>query len=206
MTKLPNCLSLTSLGAVLTLLSSILLLCNPAEVQASVSNTKVYATGKPIDKPMIMSRFIEMQSARKVPDVTFSDTQGKQISLKQFEGKLVLVNLWATWCAPCIKEIPQMEQIRQTNLDKDLVVIPLSIDEQSELVKPFLQRHGLAYYQTWLDPHKDIDQVMPADVVPATYVLDGAGNLVGFMRGYIDWEDKDVQPYLEALTEKYAKR
>ncbi|MGS0828166.1 TlpA family protein disulfide reductase [Shewanella sp. 0m-8] len=191
----------THLLSGLLVLSSLLM---PA--QAQVASTKVYNTGEAIEKPLIMSRFIEMQSARSVPEVKFTDTKGDEISLKQFKGKLVLVNLWATWCAPCIKEIPQMENIRQVNKNNDLVVVPISIDEESDKVQAFLERHKLGHYQTWLDPKKSIDQVMPADVVPATYVFDGSGNLVGFLRGYLDWGDKEVQPYLEKLTAKYAKR
>ncbi|MGS0675108.1 TlpA family protein disulfide reductase [Shewanella sp. 30m-9] len=191
----------THLLSGLLVLSSLLM---PA--QAQVASTKVYNTGDAIEKPLIMSRFIEMQSARSVPEVKFTDTKGDEISLKQFKGKLVLVNLWATWCAPCIKEIPQMENIRQVNKNNDLVVVPISIDEESDKVQAFLERHKLGHYQTWLDPKKSIDQVMPADVVPATYVFDGSGNLVGFLRGYLDWGDKEVQPYLEKLTAKYAKR
>ncbi|RTR40405.1 TlpA family protein disulfide reductase [Shewanella canadensis] len=189
-----------------TLILTCLLAFSSVFIPADAKSNKVYNTGEAINKPMIMSRFIEMQSAREVPDVTFTDTEGGEINLKQYKGKLVMVNLWATWCAPCIKEIPQMENIRQTNIDKDLVVLPISIDEESEKVKPFLARHGLAHYKTWLDPNKDIDQVMPADVVPATYVFDGSGNLIGFLRGYLDWGDEEVQPYLEKLIAKYAKR
>ncbi|MCL1049724.1 TlpA family protein disulfide reductase [Shewanella abyssi] len=175
-------------------------------VQAAVPTQKVYDTGQPIEKPMIMSRFIEMSSARKVPDVSFTDTNGDSINLKQFDGKVVLISLWATWCAPCISEIPQMEAIRQANINNDLVVLPVSIDEESDKVAAFLARHDLAYYQTWLDPEMNIDNIMPADVVPATYVFDGSGNLIGFLRGYLDWSDKDIQPYLEKLISKYAKR
>ncbi|WP_041421503.1 TlpA family protein disulfide reductase [Shewanella sediminis] len=189
-----------------TLILTCLLALSSVFIPADAKSNKVYNTGEAINKPMIMSRFIEMQSAREVPDVTFTDTEGGEINLKQYKGKVVMVNLWATWCAPCIKEIPQMENIRQTNIDKDLVVLPISIDEESEKVKPFLARHGLSHYKTWLDPNKDIDQVMPADVVPATYVFDGSGNLIGFLRGYLDWGDKEVQPYLEKLIAKYAKR
>ncbi|PKG56743.1 MULTISPECIES: TlpA disulfide reductase family protein [unclassified Shewanella] len=173
---------------------------------ASLPTQKVYNTGQPIEKPMIMSRFIEMSSARQVPNVSFVDTEGGSINLKQFDGKVILMSLWATWCAPCLKEIPQMEAIKQANINNNLVVLPVSIDEESDKVAAFLARHDLGYYHTWLDPEMNIDNVMPADVVPATYVFDGSGNLIGFLRGYLDWSDKDVQPYLEKLISKYAKR
>ncbi|MCL1063321.1 TlpA family protein disulfide reductase [Shewanella benthica] len=207
MINFPKTTSMASAKLTLSLaLTASLFLGCIAPAQASIPTIKVYSTGEAIEKPMIMSRFIEMSSARSVPDVSFTDTNGDEISLKQFHGKVVMVNLWATWCPPCVKEIPQMEQIRQTNLNNNLVVIPISIDEEPELVKPFLAKHGLAEYQTWLDPKKQIDQVMPADIVPATYFFDGSGNLIGFLRGYLDWGDKDVQPYLEKLTAKYAHK
>lgn len=172
--------------------------------QAAMPNEKVYATGENLPKPMIMSRFIEMQHARKVSEVPFETLEGTKVNLSDYRGNLVLVNLWATWCAPCIKEIPMMDKIRRDNLTNKLVVLPLSIDEQYDQVAAFLTRHSLGDYPTLVDPQRQIDKMLPADVVPATYVFDGDGNLIGFLRGYLDWGDKEVQPYLEQLTAKYA--
>ncbi|CAM3917726.1 TlpA family protein disulfide reductase [Shewanella aquimarina] len=171
---------------------------------AVMPSAKVYDTGENLPKPMIMSRFVEMTSARKVDEATFEDLNGHQVKLSDYRGKLVLINLWATWCAPCIKEIPMMDKIRRDNLDKDLVVLPLSIDEAHGEVAAFLARHQLAGYPTLIDPKLQVETMLPANIVPATYAFDGEGNLVGFLRGYLDWGDKAVQPYLEQLTAKYA--
>ncbi|WP_394203894.1 TlpA family protein disulfide reductase [Shewanella waksmanii] len=185
-------------------LCSMLLTSNLAF--ASMPSDKVYATGTAISKPMIMSRFIEMQYARAMSEIELETLTGQNINLDQYKGKVVLVNLWATWCGPCIKEIPMMEGIRQANKDKDLVVVPVSIDESTKDIQPFLDKHGLGDYLTYHREQYSLDEVLPANVVPATFVLDGDGNLIGFLRGYLDWGDKEVQPYLEALTQKYAKR
>ncbi len=187
-------------------LIALVLLTLTQQTNAAMPSIKVYNTGENIPKPMIMSRFTEMTSARKVEEVPFESLQGEQVKISDYRGKLVLLNLWATWCAPCIKEIPMMEQIRITNQDNDLVVLPLSIDEEYAKVEAFLERHNLSGYPTLVDPKQQINQMLPIDAVPATYVFDGAGNLVGFLRGYLDWSDKEVQPYLEKLTEKYAYR
>jgi thiol-disulfide isomerase/thioredoxin len=186
------------------LLISVILCGINSLFPAAANDSKVYATGEAIIKPMILSRFIELHNARRVADVDFLDRQLQPVSLKQFRGKLVIVNVWATWCAPCLREIPAMASIQQNNLDKPLVVVPLSIDENVAEVGQFLKKHQFSNYQTWLDPQKNIEQIMPANVVPATYVFDGAGNLIGFVRGYLDWNDEKVQPFLEALTTKYA--
>ncbi|GIU43506.1 TlpA family protein disulfide reductase [Shewanella algidipiscicola] len=182
----------------------LLMLLTMGQSQAAMPNEKVYATGDNLPKPMIMSRFIEMQHARKVSEVPFETLEGAKVNLSDYRGNLVLVNLWATWCAPCIKEIPMMDKIRRDNLTNKLVVLPLSIDEQYDQVAAFLTRHNLGDYPTLVDPQRQIDKMLPADVVPATYVFDGDGNLIGFLRGYLDWGDKEVQPYLEQLTAKYA--
>ncbi|NKF51918.1 TlpA family protein disulfide reductase [Shewanella sp. WXL01] len=190
-----------------TLLASVLLTatCTVSFAsQASLPSEKVYDTGENIPKPMIMSRFIEMTKARKVNEVPLTSLDGETVKLSDYRGKLVVMNLWATWCAPCIKEIPMMEKIRQDNINNDLVVMPVSIDEEYDKVAAFLTRHKLDGYPTLIDPQAQIENMVPLNVVPATYVFDGEGNLVGFLRGYLDWGDKEVQPYLEQLTAKYA--
>ncbi|QYJ82777.1 TlpA family protein disulfide reductase [Shewanella aegiceratis] len=186
-------------------LSALTLMTPTGNALAVMPSAKVYDTGENLPKPMIMSRFVEMTSARKVDEATFESLSGDQVKLSDYRGKLVLINLWATWCAPCIKEIPMMDKIRRDNLAKDLVVLPLSIDEAHDEVGAFLARHQLAGYPTLIDPQRQVEKMLPANIVPATYAFDGEGNLIGFLRGYLDWGDKAVQPYLERLTAKYAK-
>ena len=97
-----------------------------------------------------------------------------------------------------------MDKIRRDNQDKNLVVLPLSIDAEYDKVAAFLARHQQPNYPTLIDPQQQVEKMLPADVVPATYVFDGEGNLVGFLRGYLDWSDIAIQGYLEGLTKKYA--
>ncbi|PMG70987.1 redoxin [Shewanella sp. 10N.286.51.B7] len=180
--------------------------CVTFNAAAKPVNVKVYETGEQIEKPMVMSRFVELRNARKIQDIDFSDQQQNKVNLAQHHGKLVMVNLWATWCAPCIKEIPAMQAIKERNQDKDFALVPISIDENPDDIKPFFEQHGFDNYATWIDPDKNVDYIMPADLLPASFILDGKGNLVGFVRGYIDWTDEGIQPYLDGLIEKYAHR
>lgn len=174
-------------------------------VQAHALQNKLYDTGEAIPKPRIMTGFIEMQHARGVPEVTFVDETGLTQTLNQHQGKLILVNLWATWCAPCLREIPELQQLKQQYANKNIAIVPISIDEEIKEVRPFLNKHGFKNYSTWLDPDKNIEQIIPANVVPATYVFDTKGNLIGFIRGYLDWSDKNVAPYLDKLITKYTQ-
>ncbi|MGL4750137.1 MAG: TlpA family protein disulfide reductase [Shewanella sp.] len=167
-------------------------------------NNKLYSTGEPLSKPRAMTGFIEMQYARGIPEVPFIDEAGKTQTLAQYQGKLTLVNLWATWCAPCLREIPELQKLQQQYQGKNLNVVPISIDEEIQDVRPFLNKYGFNNYSTWLDPNKNIEGIVPTTVVPASYFFDAKGNLVGFIRGYLDWGDKDVVSYLDQLIAKYA--
>ncbi|TKB48733.1 TlpA family protein disulfide reductase [Ferrimonas sediminicola] len=174
--------------------------------QAEASNLeKVYSTGDPIPKPMIMNKFVEFTNARKPPELIFHARDGAPVSMNRHLGNLTLVNIWASWCGPCIKELPALEQMEQAYQDKPLAVVPVSIDEQSpEEVYKILANYRLEGIDTLFDADHSMHGVMPVNVVPATYVLDGSGNIVGFVRGYLDWQDPQVAPYLDKLIAKYS--
>ncbi|USD38163.1 MULTISPECIES: TlpA disulfide reductase family protein [Ferrimonas] len=188
------------------LLLSLTLAACSLPIHSLASNLpKVYPTGEPIEKPMIMTKFVEFSNARKPPELIFDDRQGKPVSMNQHRGKVTLINIWASWCGPCIKELPAMRQLEQDYAHKNLKVVPVSIDELSpDEVYEVLANYQLDDIDSLFDMEHSMNGVMPVNVVPATYVLDSNGNLVGFVRGYLDWEDKDVAPYLDQLIDKYT--
>ncbi|MGL4474217.1 MAG: TlpA family protein disulfide reductase [Shewanella sp.] len=186
---------------------ALALLACSVSAQAHSLQNKVYQTGEPLAKPMQMTGFTEMSWARGVPDIEMQTLDGQVVKLSEYQGKLVLVNLWATWCPPCLKEIPSIVKLKQDNQDNSKIeIISLSIDEDTSLVPSFLAKHNFANFETLLDPSSQIENIMPANVVPATYMFDGAGNLVGFVRGFMHWDDKSVQPFVEQLITKYADK
>ncbi|WP_298444820.1 TlpA disulfide reductase family protein [uncultured Ferrimonas sp.] len=173
---------------------------------AQASNlAKAYPTGELIDKPMIMTKFVEFSNARTPPELIFNDRQGQPVSMDQHQGKLVLINIWASWCGPCIKEIPALRQLEQQFSDKPVKVVPVSIDDlSSDEVYQVLANYQLQHIDSLFDRGHAMNGVMPVNVVPATYVLDSNGNLVGFARGYLDWQDPQVAPYMAQLIDKYT--
>lgn len=172
--------------------------------------TKVYENGEPIaEKPGVLKDFIEMRHARGFTHREFADLKGVKHSLKEWAGHLLIVDIWATWCEPCVRSLPAMKAL-QERFDKEpaskIKVVSISLDRRASTVNKFLKRHGFEDYQTLIDPKSDIGDDVPIDVVPSVYVLDGNGNLVGFVRGYVDWSDAAVPAYLQALSKKYAAR
>lgn len=170
---------------------------------------RLYANGEPIKaKPLVLRDFIELRSARGFSKATLEDLDGKKYALNGFKDKLVMIDIWATWCEPCVRSLPAIKKLQERfNNDKSNVrVVSISVDKKKSDVTAFIKRHGLDGFTTLIDPKQAVGDDAPLDVVPSVFILDGKGNLVGFVRGFVDWSDDKVPAYIEALAQKYAVR
>jgi len=123
-----------------------------------------------------MARLQADEQRRQKADFTLRDLQGKEWTLSQLRGKVVLVNFWATWCPPCRKEMPDLDALYRQFGDKGLVVLAVS-DEDSAKVKPFLAEHKYSY-PILLDPGDKATKLMAVDGIPKSFVYDRDGKLV----------------------------
>lgn len=121
--------------------------------------------------------------------------------LNQFEGKSVLINIWASWCAPCIKEIPQLIKIAAQ--DANIVLVLLSVDQKREDAIQFLETHkdSMTYniITAW-----DYDRFISSNHFktnryPETVTINGQGVVTGKIIGLVDWEDPDVTKFIQSL-------
>ncbi len=122
-----------------------------------------------------------------LPDLQFADPAGKSLDLGAQDGP-VLLNLWATWCAPCVKEMPQLDALAGT-LEGEVRVITVSQDMRGpEVVTPFFARTGLKRLEPWLDPDTRLAaQFTPEGVLPLTILFDASGTEVLRVTGGYDW-------------------
>ena len=118
------------------------------------------------------------------------------------------MDVWATWCEPCIRSLPAIKNLQaHFNNDKsDVRVVSIALDLKAARIDKFVKRHKFEGFESWHDPKKNLSEALPLDVIPSFFLLDGHGHTVGFVRGFVDWSDPAVIPYLEALAKKYAKR
>lgn len=129
------------------------------------------------------------------PDLVFRRVDNdKELKLKQFRGKVVLVNLWATWCAPCVKELPELDRLQQIYRDRGLTVITLSQQERKELLG-FAARHPSSAINGYAE---DMGWLEVGDARPVSLVLDKQGVLREFVVTPKDLAgfESMVQPYL----------
>jgi thiol-disulfide isomerase/thioredoxin len=142
---------------------------------------------------------------RAVPEVTFEDASGTKRQLADFKGKVVLLNLWATWCAPCRHEMPTLDRLQARLGGPSFAVVALSIDRSGPtVVQPFYESIGIKHLAIYLDTTGRMARNLGALGIPTTLLIDSDGREVGRAAGALDWDSaavvEQIQRYLAAPT------
>jgi thiol-disulfide isomerase/thioredoxin len=157
------------------------------------------ALAEPAADQVPLGQFVPAPTPRPAPTISFVDPDGKTFSLEDFAGKLVLVNLWATWCAPCRREMPSLEQL-QTRLGDKLAVLAISEDMGgSKAVAPFVAKLGLRAVKIYLDPKNAVSQAFKVDGLPTSVLIDRRGRMLGRVEGEADWVSPKMLAVIEPL-------
>lgn len=144
-------------------------------------------------------------SPLRVPDLAFDDADGKPRKLSEWRGRTVLVNLWATWCVPCRKEMPALDKLQASLGSKDFEVVAINIDTR-DLDKPkqFLKDGGLTRLGYFADPKarvfQDLKAVGRALGMPTSVLVDGAGCEIATIAGPAEWASDDAVKLIKAAT------
>jgi thiol-disulfide isomerase/thioredoxin len=142
------------------------------------------AAGESTQKTFNGNLSIENRGAR-MPDFALSDPTGKKLTSADLKGKPVLINLWATWCGPCVLEMPMLDQL---SADGKLRVVAVSQDLQGAAkVVPFFAARKFAHLEPWLDPDNTLGDHYATGVLPTTVLYDAQGREVWRMIGGHDW-------------------
>jgi len=143
----------------------------------------------------IMALFAATVSVAEEVDFTAQDINGKSVSLSDFRGKWVIVNYWATWCPPCLDEIPELVSLHEENSDK-LVVLGIDFEEVSEdYLKEFVDSHFMSYPVVRMDP-APVGKLGPVMGLPTTYIISPQGERMARQEG----------PVTQEAIEKYIER
>ena len=148
-----------------------------------------------------LGEFIPVTPSQPAPEVSFTDADGKPASLADFTGKPAVVNLWATWCQPCLREMPALERL-QSNLAGKLTVAAVSEDRAgAKLVGPFVAAMGLRQLKIYLDPKAGLGHAFNARGLPTSIVIDAEGRVVGRIEGAAEWGSAKMMDVLKPLLE-----
>ncbi len=122
-------------------------------------------------------------TSSKAPDFKLTDLSGKSFSLKDYKGKVVFIDFWATWCPPCVMSSPEVEKLGEDYQGKDFAIIRISLDDSEEPVREFLARHPDKVGRQAMTDHK-VDSDYNVSGIPAFYIIDKEGNLGRSWGGY----------------------
>ncbi len=147
-----------------------------------------------------LGQFSPAAALLPAPEIALTDLEGKPASLAGFRGKPAVVNLWATWCQPCLREMPSLERLQQ-KLAGRLTVAAVSQDRSGEkAVTPFLARLGLDEVKIYLDPKSEVGKAFGVRGLPTSIVLDAEGREVGRVEGAAEWDSEEMLAVLEPLV------
>lgn len=139
---------------------------------------------------------------RPAPDFLLPDMGGQAVRLSQLKGKVVLLNIWATWCGPCRKEMPTMEALARRLSGEDFVLLAVSQDVDGAVtVKPYLQEGGYTF-PVLLDVQGEVGRKYGVTGYPETFVIDRQGQVVYHHIGYNDWAQSQVEETLRRLIQQ----
>ncbi len=139
-----------------------------------------------------------------MPQAAFTDVDGKPASLADFKGRPAVVNLWATWCQPCLKEMPSLLRLH-ARFDGKLVVAAVSEDHAgAKVVVPFVADKGLQKLSIYLDPQGALGHELKVRGLPTSIVIDAAGRVVGRVEGGAEWDSADMLAVLQPLIDNPA--
>jgi thiol-disulfide isomerase/thioredoxin len=143
------------------------------------------------DEPPL-GKFVPFAPPRPAPQVRFTDLAGKTFVLQDFTGKVVLVNLWATWCAPCRREMPSLERL-QDRLGDKIAILAISEDMGgAKAVDPFIAKLELKRIKPYLDPKSAVGNAFKVDGLPTSFLIDREGKLQGRVEGEAEWDSPNM--------------
>ena len=134
------------------------------------------------------------------PNFSFT-LEGKPSRLADLRGKVVVLNFWATWCPPCVEEMPSLNRLHEQLAPRGAVILGISVDEDGAAYEKFLQDHNI-HFPTYRDPSKQISSAYGTFMYPETYIIDRQGRITRKIIGPQDWSRPETVAYLEGLLSK----
>jgi thiol-disulfide isomerase/thioredoxin len=148
-----------------------------------------------------LAKFQLAKEPKSLPDLAFNDADDKPLKLADYKGKIVLLNFWATWCAPCVKEMPSLDKL-QAEMGKDkFIILPLSLDGPSRpKVAPFYEDKKLGHLGVYFDKGRKAMQALDVSILPTSILVDAQGREIGRLEGEADWDKPEALALMKAAV------
>jgi thiol-disulfide isomerase/thioredoxin len=146
-----------------------------------------------------LGEFVPSSQPFPAPEVSLADPTGETVELSELRGKLVIINLWATWCEPCLREMPSLERL-QSRFGERIAVLAVSEDRGgNKAVEPFIARLGLKSVKIYIDPKSEVGHAFGARGLPTSFLIDRESKVLGRVEGAAEWDSRKILGVLEPL-------
>jgi thiol-disulfide isomerase/thioredoxin len=170
----------------------------PAETAAVAPATAAGALSRELATGPLAA-FLIHPEPKSLPDLAFQDGTGKALKLSDWKGRVMLLNLWATWCAPCRKEMPDLSKLETEMGSDQFEVVAISVDRKgAEASAAFLKETGVDNLKLYVEPSTKIVTDLQSAGLPATLLIDREGRELGRILGPADWASPEAQALIKA--------
>lgn len=148
-------------------------------------------------------RFVVQAEPKQTASVAFVTGDGASMKLEDLRGKVVLLNIWATWCAPCKAEMPSLDRLQAKLGGPDFEVVALSIDKDVKslaAVKSFYSRVGIRHLRVFHDPTGEAGYELGTVSVPTTFLIDRRGRELGRLTGTAEWDEGEALDLVRGIV------
>lgn len=154
----------------------------------------------PAGKGKGLAAFVKKPSPEALADVSFLDGQGAEMKLSAFKGKTVLLNLWATWCAPCRHEMPSLDRLQKALGSDKFEVVALAVDRAgADAARKFLNEQNIEALKLYVDPTVRSGVALKAIGMPTTILIDPEGREIGRLAGPAEWDSPEAKALVESV-------
>ena len=188
---------LMTLGGLVAMFVVVVQFCTSAEsvsTQPSEYGLAQYSKGS-------LKRLEVREAPPPQPDLIFSGPDGTEMTLSDYKGKYVLLNVWATWCAPCIIEMPMLNELQVTRGGDDFEVVTISIDRQAEDAQKFLLENNMSSLPAWHDGSYALPAKVGARGLPVSIFYNPKGREIVRVSGEVDWTSDEANALIDKILE-----
>jgi len=148
---------------------------------------------QPTGGGILAENFTWLADPEPAPATPITTADGQETTLAAFHGQVVLLNFWATWCAPCVREMPSLDRLQAKLQGEGLAVVAVSEDFAGlDLVRPFFERLKLEHLAIFLDSDGALGKVFGIAGLPTTLLIDREGRVVGGLEGPAEWDSSEA--------------
>ncbi|RKQ68869.1 thiol-disulfide isomerase/thioredoxin [Litorimonas taeanensis] len=146
-----------------------------------------------------LSKLTELESPPPQPVIEFTSPQGETMQLSEYSGKVVLVNAWATWCPPCVAEMPSLNALQKARGGDDFQVVTISLDNKKSQITEFFEKNGIDALPQWHDGTYEINGKLRLPGLPTTVLYNRQGREVARLSGEAEWDSTEALSLIDYL-------